>query len=120
MYTDIPCTEHGVLFIKYFSILLQALTITADEDFLYTVYELSQIKGASWEEGQQEYAFLGANNMSSDLYLFKSVLIEQPEDIPEPHMDTTGEHVYFEVLELQPIRLALSFMRTERMSSAEK
>jgi vacuolar protein sorting-associated protein 13A/C len=44
--------EHGVLFIKYCSILLQALTIQADEDFLYAVYELSKIRGASWEEEQ--------------------------------------------------------------------
>ncbi|EIM83408.1 uncharacterized protein STEHIDRAFT_170692 [Stereum hirsutum FP-91666 SS1] len=94
--------EHGVLFVKYCSVLLQALTITADEDFLYTVYELSQIKGASWEEGHQD------------------VLIEHPEEIPEPHTAASSEQVYFEVLELQPIRLALSFMRTERMSGAEK
>jgi vacuolar protein sorting-associated protein 13A/C len=46
--------EHGVLFIKYCSILLQALTIQADEDFLYAVYELSKIRGASWEEEQRQ------------------------------------------------------------------
>ena len=47
--------EHGVLFIKYCSILLQALTLQADEDFLYAVYELSKIRGASWEEEQTQY-----------------------------------------------------------------
>jgi vacuolar protein sorting-associated protein 13A/C len=47
-------TEHGVLFVKYCSILLQALTIQADEDFLYAVYELSKIRGASWEEEQRQ------------------------------------------------------------------
>jgi vacuolar protein sorting-associated protein 13A/C len=31
-----------------------------------------------------------------------------------------GEDLYFEVLELQPIKLSLSFMRTERVSSDEK
>jgi vacuolar protein sorting-associated protein 13A/C len=46
--------EHGVLFVKYCSILLQALTIQADEDFLYAVYELSKIRGASWEEDQRQ------------------------------------------------------------------
>ena len=50
-------SEHGVLFIKYCSILLQALTIEVDEDFLFAMYDLSQIKGTSWEEGQEEYAF---------------------------------------------------------------
>jgi hypothetical protein len=34
---------------------LQALTIQADEDFLYAVYELSKIRGASWEEEQTQY-----------------------------------------------------------------
>lgn len=46
--------EHGVLFIKYCSILLQALTIEADEDFLSAIYDLTQIKGASWEENVEE------------------------------------------------------------------
>ncbi len=46
--------EHGVLFVKYCSILLQALTIQADEDFLYAIYELSKIRGASWEEEQRQ------------------------------------------------------------------
>lgn len=48
-------TEHGVLFIKYCSILLQALTIEADEDLLFAIYDLTQIKGASWEEGIPEW-----------------------------------------------------------------
>ena len=46
--------EHGVLFIKYCSILLQALTIEVDEDLLFALYDLTQIKGASWEEGTAE------------------------------------------------------------------
>jgi vacuolar protein sorting-associated protein 13A/C len=45
---------HGVFFIKYFSILLQALTIEADEDLLFALYDLTQVKGVSWEEGAEE------------------------------------------------------------------
>lgn len=112
--------EHGVLFVKYCSVLLQALTITADEDFLYTVYELSQIRGASWEEGQQECVCITLLICLRSVDVVLSMLIEHPEEIPEPHTEASREQVYFEVLELQPIRLALSFMRTERMSSAEK
>ena len=52
--SDRTSSEHGVLFVKYCSILLQALTIQADEDFLYAVYELSKIRGASWEEEQRQ------------------------------------------------------------------
>lgn len=94
--------EHGVLFIKYCSILLQALTIQADEDFLYAVYELSKIRGASWEEEQTH------------------ILIEQPVEIPEPEDLASEQNLYFEVLELQPIRLSLSFERTDRVSGEEK
>jgi vacuolar protein sorting-associated protein 13A/C len=46
--------EHGVLFVKYCSILLQALTIEADEDLLFAIYNLIQIKGASWEEESEK------------------------------------------------------------------
>jgi vacuolar protein sorting-associated protein 13A/C len=46
---------HGVVFIKYCSILLQALTIEADEDFLFSVYDLTKIEGASWDSGETEY-----------------------------------------------------------------
>ncbi|KAF9652010.1 vacuolar protein sorting-associated protein 13 [Thelephora ganbajun] len=93
---------HGVLFIKYCSVLLQALTIETDEDFLLSLYDLTKIQGASW------------NAQALD------VLIEHPNDIPEPKETAPGQHLYFEVLELQPIRLQLSFMRTERISAEEK
>jgi vacuolar protein sorting-associated protein 13A/C len=46
--------EHGVLFIKYCSVLLQALTIEADEDLLFAIYDLTKIKGISWEDGTAE------------------------------------------------------------------
>ncbi|KAJ4486135.1 vacuolar protein sorting-associated protein 13 [Lentinula aciculospora] len=94
--------DHGVLFVKYCSILLQALTIEADEDLLFSIYDLTQIKGASWEQETQ------------------NILIEHGDEIPEPTDTATGQALYFEVLELQPIKLSLSFMRTERVSSEEK
>jgi len=94
--------EHGVLFIKYCSILLQALTIEADEDLLFAIYDLTQIKGASWEAGVTD------------------ALIQHPQEIPEPRTNSVGQDLYFEVLELQPIKLSLSFMRTERVNSEEK
>ncbi|KAG5731737.1 Vacuolar protein sorting-associated protein 13 [Termitomyces sp. T112] len=93
--------EHGVFFVKYCSILLQALTIEADEDLLFALYELTQIEGASWERGPED------------------VLIQNIDTIPEPLDDTVGQELYFEILELQPIKLSLSFMRTERVSSEE-
>ncbi|KAL1697196.1 hypothetical protein GGG16DRAFT_107114 [Schizophyllum commune] len=94
--------EHGVVFIKYCSVLLQALTIEADEDLLFSIYDLTQINGAWWEENAQD------------------VLIDNLDDVAEPTKVAEGTNLYFEVLELQPIKLYLSFMRTERVSSDQK
>jgi vacuolar protein sorting-associated protein 13A/C len=47
--TDECRPAHGVLFIKYCSVLLQALTIETDEDFLLSLYDLTKIQGASWD-----------------------------------------------------------------------
>lgn len=49
-----------------------------------------------------------------------SVLLQHPEDIPEPRDISSGQELYFEVLELQPIQLAISFMRTERVSGEDQ
>lgn len=50
-----------------------------------------------------------------------SVLIqEDTQEIIEPQATSNGQDIYFEVLELQPIRLSISFMRTERVSGEDK
>lgn len=46
---------HGVVFIKYFGILLQALSIQTDEDFLFALLDLTKLPGASWEKEEVEY-----------------------------------------------------------------
>lgn len=43
-----------------------------------------------------------------------------PTDIPEPKAAVAGPNLYFEVLELQPVKLMLSFMRTERSDNGGK
>jgi len=53
-------------------------------------------------------------------FLWPSVLIQSLDDVHEPSKDAVGQELYFEVLELQPIKLSLSFMRTERVNSEEK
>ncbi|PFH54473.1 hypothetical protein AMATHDRAFT_72271 [Amanita thiersii Skay4041] len=93
--------EHGVIFVKYCSILLQALSIEADEDLLFSLYDFAQIEGL-WEKSNED------------------ALIQNLNEIPEPPSIATGRDVYFEILELQPVMLSLSFMRTERINSAEK
>jgi hypothetical protein len=41
---------HGVLFVKYASVLLQAMTVQLDEDFVFALYDLTKLKGVSWTE----------------------------------------------------------------------
>jgi vacuolar protein sorting-associated protein 13A/C len=108
------------MFIKYCSILLQALTIEADEDLLFAIYDLTKIRGVSWEEGTEESVYAKCTHSLAELIFSNSVLLQHPEDIPEPQMVAAGQDLYFEVLELQPIKLSLSFMRTERVNSDEK
>ena len=47
----------------------------------------------------------------SEFSLSHSVLIEYPNDIPDPSPKASGQDVYFELLELQPILVSLSFTR---------
>ncbi|ORY32314.1 hypothetical protein BCR39DRAFT_523905, partial [Naematelia encephala] len=95
-------TSHGVYFIKYATVLLQAMTIELDEDFLFALIEFAKFKDASWKEAPQD------------------VLIERPKDIPEPDITNPKSDIFFEALQLQPISLELSFMRTDRVNVDEK
>jgi len=47
-------SAHGVLFVKYVSVLLQAMTLRVDEDFLFALIDFSKVQGASWEEQTPE------------------------------------------------------------------
>lgn len=47
-------TAHGVLFIKYASILLQALSIQMDEDFLFALLDLTKLHNLTWETEEEE------------------------------------------------------------------
>lgn len=49
-----------------------------------------------------------------------SVLTEEGSDLPEAPQVIPSTEVYFESLELQPIQLDLSFMRTETLNSDQE
>lgn len=58
---------------------------------------------------------------SRRLLMRPSVLILNAGEIPEPSgTPVEGQDIYFEVLELQPIQLSVSFMRTDRVNADEK
>ncbi|KAJ9118150.1 hypothetical protein QFC22_004053 [Naganishia vaughanmartiniae] len=94
--------QHGVMYIKYASILLQMITLELDEDFLFALYDFSKFENASWEEP------------------IPDVLFPNPADIPEPPPVPPGTNIYFELLALQPTQIDISFMRTERVNVDKK
>ena len=52
--------------------------------------------------------------------VLRSVLFENPADIPEPPPVAPGAMIYFELLALQPTQIDISFMRTERVNVDKK
>lgn len=92
---------HGVLFIKYATVLLQEMTIEIDEDFLYALLDFSKFPGASW------------NKVSEDKLCVDLAM-------PEPEKLSQSSDVYFEALHLQPALTNLSFVRTERVNAEDR
>jgi vacuolar protein sorting-associated protein 13A/C len=102
MVTRVKDDSYGVLYIKYATVLLQQMTLEIDEDFVYAVLEFSKVPGASWSEQHE------------------GVLCDETLDIPEPKQEQSGEDLYFELLNIQPMQLDLSFVRTERVNVEDK
>lgn len=46
---------HGLMFVKYASLLLQAITIEIDEAFLYAILDLTKLEGVNWETQTEKY-----------------------------------------------------------------
>ncbi|OTA53000.1 vacuolar protein sorting-associated protein 13 [Hypoxylon sp. EC38] len=102
MVTRVKDDSYGVLYVKYATLLLQQMTVDLDEDFIYAVLDFSKVPGASWSETNE------------------GKLCEEGLDIPEPKQEQSGQDIYFEVLNIQPMQLDLSFMRTERVNVEDK
>ncbi|KAG9243121.1 hypothetical protein BJ878DRAFT_543588 [Calycina marina] len=86
----------GVEYIKYATVLLQQMTIELDEDFIMAIIEFSKVPGASWSETSED-----------------GVLCDENLDIPTPNPAKPGKDLYFELLNMQPMQLDLSFVRTD-------
>lgn len=102
MVTRVKDDSYGVLYIKYATLLLQQMTIELDEDFIYAVLDFTKVPGASWTESHE------------------GRLCDEGLDIPEPRQQQSGQDMYFELLNIQPMQLDLSFMRTERVNVEDK
>ncbi|KAJ9635099.1 Vacuolar protein sorting-associated protein 13 [Coniosporium tulheliwenetii] len=99
--TRVKDDSYGVLYIKYFTILLQQMTLELDEDFVFALLDFAKIPGASWSEEKE------------------GKLCDENLDIPEPTQEQQGQDVYFELLHLQPMQFDLSFVRTERINAED-
>ncbi|KAF2203968.1 vacuolar protein sorting-associated protein-like protein vps13 [Delitschia confertaspora ATCC 74209] len=99
--TRVKDDSYGVLYIKYFTVLLQQMTVEIDEDFIFAMLDFAKIPGASWSEEKE------------------GKLCEESLDIPEPQVEQNGQDVYFELLHLQPMQIDLSFVRTERINAED-
>jgi vacuolar protein sorting-associated protein 13A/C len=103
MVTRVKDDSYGVEYIKYATVLVQEMTVELDEDLIYAVLEFSKIPGASWSSTDEE-----------------DKLCDDNIDIPQPKQQQAGRDIYFEVLNIQPMQLDLSFVRTERVNVEDK
>lgn len=99
--TRVKDDSYGVMYIKYFTFLLQQMTIEIDEDFIFALLDFTKIPGASWTEEKE------------------GQLAPEKLDIPEPQQEQSGQDIYFELLQLQPMQFDLSFVRTERINAED-
>ncbi|CAK7273224.1 Vacuolar protein sorting-associated protein 13 [Sporothrix epigloea] len=103
MVTRVKDESYGVEYIKYATILLQEMTLDLDEDFVFAVLDFSKVPGASWASTELE-----------------GQLCDESLGIPEPRAQQSGRDMYFEMLNIQPMQLDISFVRTERVNAEDK
>ncbi|CAG8707222.1 4975_t:CDS:10 [Acaulospora morrowiae] len=78
------------------------MTFEIDEDFLFSLLEFTKIQGPSTQEETE------------------IPLIDGTFDIPEPKSAEGDSQLYFEVLHINPMKLNISFVRTERINVENK
>ena len=95
-------TEHGVTRFKYLQCLLQEMTVEADEDFLWAFLETVQ-------------AVVGSFHIADEYgdYKISEVPVQHSGEI----IEASDGNLYFEMFLLHPIRLDVSFVRTEAINS---
>ncbi|CAK7241751.1 MAG: Vacuolar protein sorting-associated protein 13 [Sporothrix thermara] len=108
MVTRVKDDSYGVEYIKYATILLQEMTLDLDEDFVFAVLDFSKVPGASWSADDED----GADG--------EGRLCDESLGIPEPRAQQSGRDMYFEMLNIQPMQLDISFVRTERVNAEDK
>ncbi|KAJ1939026.1 Vacuolar protein sorting-associated protein 13, partial [Linderina macrospora] len=88
--------SYGVEYFKYASVLAQELSVELDEDFLYALLDFVKFDTPGDAPSQDIAAMLDTA-------------------IPEVSALDDGLQLYFEFLHIQPFKLNISFMRTQRL-----
>ncbi|KAI8319824.1 hypothetical protein GQ54DRAFT_264680 [Martensiomyces pterosporus] len=98
-------SSYGVEYFKYASVLAQELSLELDEDFLYALLDFVKFDVPGWngDEGDEENT--------------GEIMLDS--DIPEVKAFDEGLQLYFEFLHIQPFKLNISFMRTQRLDTGE-
>ncbi|PLW57557.1 hypothetical protein PCANC_01138, partial [Puccinia coronata f. sp. avenae] len=94
--------KHGVVYIKYATVLLQKMSLEMDESFVIALMGFTKFSGASWNREH-------VNQLTAD-----------PVGIPEPPSEGGGLDLYFELLHLQPFAIVISFERQESVDASER
>lgn len=94
--------SYGVEYFKYASVLAQEMSVELDEDFLYALLDFVKFDVPQWEGGQSD------EDTATGMHMLES-------DIPEIKAFDEGLQLYFEFLHIQPFKLNISFMRTQRL-----
>lgn len=94
--------KHGVVYIKYATVLLQKMSLEMDESFVIALMGFSKFSGASWNQEPL------------------NELVVDPVGIPEPASEGGGLDLYFELLHLQPLVMVISFERQESVDVTER
>ena len=90
-------------YIKYATFLLQQMTLELDEDFIYALLDFLKIPGADWDKEDEE-----------------KPICDESLTIPEPKLTEVEKDIYFEVLNIQPMQVDLSFVRTDVINVEDK
>ncbi|KAJ2642100.1 Vacuolar protein sorting-associated protein 13, partial [Coemansia sp. RSA 1285] len=111
-------SSYGVEYFKYASVLVQELSVELDEDFLYALLDFVKVDVPGWSSSsssaRKESAASSAGE-SSDADSGESIMVEAA--VPEPNALDDGLQLYFEFLHIQPFKLNISFMRTQRLDA---
>ncbi|KAJ2768167.1 Vacuolar protein sorting-associated protein 13, partial [Coemansia nantahalensis] len=94
---------YGVEYFRYASVLAQELSVELDEDFLYALLDFVALDVPGDAAGGSARADdEGAAAMLSSA-------------VPDAVLPAEGAQLYFELLHVQPFKINISFMRTQRL-----